>query len=63
MRGDGKPFAEGQSGNPAGRPKDARNRVTATRPAVDGAGRGAVGRSPACVFRASQMLKPSTSAE
>lgn len=28
MRGDGKPFAEGQSGNPAGRPKGARSRAT-----------------------------------
>lgn len=28
MRGDGRPFGEGQSGNPAGRPKGARNRTT-----------------------------------
>ncbi|GJE57749.1 DUF5681 domain-containing protein [Methylobacterium thuringiense] len=28
MRGDGKPFAEGQSGNPAGRPRGSRNRAT-----------------------------------
>jgi hypothetical protein len=29
MRGNGKPFKEGRSGNPAGRPKGARNRATA----------------------------------
>lgn len=29
MRGNGKPFKEGQSGNPAGRPKGSRNRATA----------------------------------
>ena len=29
MRGDGKPFEAGRSGNPAGRPKGARNRATA----------------------------------
>ena len=28
MRGDGKPFEQGQSGNPSGRPKGARNRAT-----------------------------------
>jgi hypothetical protein len=28
MRGEGKPFEEGQSGNPAGRPKGARNKTT-----------------------------------
>jgi len=28
MRGNGKPFKEGQSGNPAGRPKGSRNRAT-----------------------------------
>jgi Family of unknown function (DUF5681) len=29
MRGNGKPFEEGRSGNPAGRPKGSRNRATA----------------------------------
>ena len=28
MRGEGKPFSEGQSGNPAGRPRGSRNRST-----------------------------------
>ncbi|WP_409566405.1 DUF5681 domain-containing protein [Methylobacterium sp. J-070] len=28
MRGYGKPFVEGQSGNPAGRPRGSRNRST-----------------------------------
>jgi hypothetical protein len=28
MRGEGKPFTEGQSGNPAGRPRGSRNRST-----------------------------------
>ncbi len=28
MRGEGKPFTEGQSGNPAGRPKGSRNKTT-----------------------------------
>lgn len=28
MRGSGRQFEEGQSGNPAGRPKGARNRTT-----------------------------------
>lgn len=39
MRGDGKPFEEGRSGNPAGRPKGTRNATTrALEALLDGEG-------------------------